>query len=106
MLREIAAIQNRKGPGVIHGLIAESASPSVPVPGVRVEARGRKGVYTAVTDAEGKFQIKVPPGHYVVRPAKSDLSFTTDDFSYEDPQNLQIEPGGCVQIQLWAIERP
>jgi len=98
-LDEIETVRKRSGDGTIHGLVSEQAL-SIPLSGVRVEARGTNGVYTAVTDEKGRFEIKVPPGSYVVHASKAGLSFGPADLTYENPERLLIEPGGCVQIQL------
>lgn len=100
-LEQIAEIQTHNYSGVIHGVVSEQI-PSNPFPGVRVEARGTEGLYKATTNSKGEFEIKVPAGRYTVRATKTGRSFYTADFSYENPQDLQIEPGGCVQVQLIA----
>jgi hypothetical protein len=102
-LAEIATIKTVHGGGVIHGVVGESLS--TPLSGVRVEAVGKTGHYEATTNEKGEFQIDVPAGQYVVHALKSGLSFDKDDFSYEDPEHIQIEPGGCVQIQFDASLR-
>ncbi len=100
-LDEIAKIQNRHGDGFIHGMVSWQAL-SDPIADVRVEARGTSGTYTAVTNPEGEFAIRVPPGRYVVRASKASLSFSGADISYTDPKDVRIEPGGCAQVQLAA----
>jgi hypothetical protein len=97
-LEEIHMIQRRHGAGFIHGVV------SPPVSGVSVEARGASGRYTATTNAKGDFEIKVPPGRYAVRATKTGFSFNTADFSYDNPQNIRIQAGGCTQVQFAAIE--
>lgn len=100
-LDEIAEIQNRHGDGFIHGMVSWQAL-SNPIAEVQVEARGKGGTYTAVTNAKGEFVIRVPPGRYVVRAFKAGLSFAGADISYTDPKDVRIEPGGCAQVQLAA----
>jgi hypothetical protein len=99
-LAQIDGIQtNHDGDGVIHGVISgheESGS----VSRVHVEARGIKGRYATTTNAKGQFQIEVPAGRYTLRAKRDGLSFRAADLSYEDPDNLRIEAGGCVQVQL------
>jgi hypothetical protein len=101
VLEQINAIDTHSDGGVIHGRVSEYAA-VVPVPVVRVEARGANGRYTATTNSQGDFEIRVPAGRYVLRAA----SFDTDPFSYENPRDLQIEPGGCVQVQLAPRSQP
>jgi Carboxypeptidase regulatory-like domain len=100
-LEEIARIQKLHGDGFIHGLVSWNAL-SNPMADVRVEAHGANGTYTATTDANGEFEIKVPPGRYAVRALKSGFSFSGADISYSDPSDIRIEPGGCAQVQLAA----
>jgi hypothetical protein len=47
--------------------VAESPCPDRPVPGARVElTRGGTVVATTTTDAAGQFEMRVPPGDYLV----------------------------------------
>jgi len=104
-LAEIAAIKAaRAGGGAVQGIVSEQGL-STHLPGIRVEATGKTGRYEATTNEDGAFKINVPAGQYVVRAFKSGLSFKKADISYEDPRRVQIEPGGCSQIQLVGIER-
>jgi len=104
-LSEIAAIKAAHGGGVIHGVVRIEAL-SVPLPGVHIEARGATGLFEAITDEKGTFQLSVPVGQYVVRAVKEGSAFEADILSYEKPQNIRIEPGGCAQIQFFQAESP
>jgi Carboxypeptidase regulatory-like domain len=101
VLGQIESIQKNHGDGFIHGVVSQRAL-SDPISGVRVEARGKRGRYATTTDAKGEFDFKVSPGRYVVRAIRPGFVFDTADVSYEDTQNVLIEPGGCAQIQLDA----
>ncbi len=101
VLQQIAAIQASHGGGVIHGVISQEAM-SASISKVLVEARGAKGVFTANANSKGEFEIKVPAGEYAVRAISTGFSFKTADFSYENPNEVRIESGGCAQIQLVA----
>jgi hypothetical protein len=101
VLAQIDAIQKQNGDGVIHGVVSDQTL-AAPFPGVRVEARGAKGLYKATTNSKGEFEIKVPAGRYTIHATKTGRSFYTADFSYENPGHLQVESGGCVQVQLVA----
>jgi hypothetical protein len=101
VLEQIDLIQTHNGAGIIHGVVSDQAL-ATPFPGVRVMTSGGDGFYKTTTNSEGEFEIKVPPGRYTVRAIKTGRSFHAADFSYENPQNLHIESGGCVQIQLVA----
>jgi hypothetical protein len=104
-LSEIAAIKKARGGGVIHGVISDETF-SGAISGVHVEAQGTAGRYAATTNEKGEFVLKVPAGRYVVRAAEKGFLFGKADISYEDPGNIQIEPGGCAQVQLAIFERP
>jgi hypothetical protein len=101
-LSEINSIRGTHDGGVIYGAVSGQLL-SVPVPGVRVEARGSKGYFAATTDTKGEFQIKVPAGVYSIRVTGKGQSFGNADISYEDPHNIRIEPGGCGQVQFSRV---
>ena len=102
VLEQIKKIQTvHQDGGIIHGVVNQSAW-AVPFPKVRVDARGAHGVFKATTDKKGEFEIKVPAGRYIVRITSNEGLSETDVLSYENPGNIRIEPGGCVQIQLEA----
>jgi hypothetical protein len=103
-LSKIASIKAARGGGVIHGAVSEQAL-SIPIAGVHVEAQGTGGRYTTTTNGKGEFRLDVPAGRYVVLATKEGFSFDIADISYEDPRNIQIEPGGCAQIQFARTER-
>jgi hypothetical protein len=104
-LSEIAAIKAARGGGVIHGVVSEQAL-STPIAGVHVEAQGTTGRYTATTNQKGEFQLNVPAGRYTVVATEDGSLFGTADISYEDPRDIRIEPGGCVQVQFARVEGP
>jgi hypothetical protein len=98
-LQEIRAISTANGGGLITGIVSQENNPSAPMAGVHVNAYGQKGVFTGATDATGAFKINVPEGVYTVNAISPGLSFEKYDISYDDPQKVRIEPGGCAQIQ-------
>lgn len=102
-LSEIAEIKKARGSGVIHGVVSEQAL-STPVAGVHVEAWGPMGRYAATTNEKGEFQINVPAGRYIVGAVES--GFNAADISYEHLRDIQIDPGGCAQVQLVRVESP
>jgi hypothetical protein len=99
-LSEIGAIRSSHDGGMIQGLVSQEEGLSTALPGVRVEAWGETEHFVTTTDGNGAFHIKVPPGQYHLRAFKSGYSFSKADISYGDPQNIQVEPGGCSQLQL------
>ena len=100
-LDQIRAIRHAHDGGVILGVVSEQAL-SVPIGGVQVEAQGAGGNYSATTNAKGEFKIIIPAGAYTIRASKADERFDKADLSYADPHRVQIEPGGCVQVQFAA----
>lgn len=103
VLAQINAIRGHHDTGVIHGMVSAEAL-SAPFPRVRVEARGSGKRYAATTNAKGEFRMDVPAGRYTLRATASGFSFHTADFSYENPQNVRIEAGGCAQVQFVGDE--
>ena len=103
-LSGIEAIKAARDGGVIYGAVSQQAL-SIPIPRVHVEAQGDNGEYAATTNEKGEFQMKVPAGQYSVRVIASGHSFKKAAISYEDPGKVQIEPGGCAQVQLAETER-
>jgi hypothetical protein len=98
-LSKIDSIKTARDGGTIQGVVSSQALSDF-VSGVHVEAQGATGRYEATTNEKGEFQIRVPTGRYSVRAIETGRSFGEADFSYEDPRQLQIEPGGCAQVQL------
>ena len=71
-----------------------------PLAGVQIEASGPGGVITAETNAVGKFEMRVAPGKYQVRALSPGKTFVADEFTYEDPDSVLLENGGCAQVQF------
>ena len=67
---------------------------------MQVEATGPGGVITAETNADGKFEMRVTPGKYQVRALSPGKTFVAADLSYENPDDLVLENGGCAQVQF------
>ena len=72
----------------------------LPLSGVQVEASGPGGVVKAETNAAGKFEMRVTPGKYQVRALSPGKSFVAADISYENPDDVVLESGGCAQVQF------
>jgi Carboxypeptidase regulatory-like domain len=104
-LSEIASIKAARAEGVIHGEVRERRVPANTIAGVQIEAQGA-GRFTATTNDKGEFQMKVPAGRYVVRASKNGMLFDRANFSYEDPLMVQIEPGGCAQVEFDELGSP
>ena len=105
VLAEIATIKKAHGSGAIHGVVRGSEGlPEAMISGAHIEAVGKNGRYPATTNENGKFEIKVPAGQYVVTASKSGITFGKAQFSYEDPQKVRIEPGGCAQVEFAEMD--
>ncbi len=64
---------------------------------VKIEGAGN----TRTVPVENReFRLRVEPGTYVITPVAAGWIFKKDDFSYDDPANLKIEPGRCAQVQF------
>ena len=105
-LSVIEQLKTRHGDGFIHGVVSDEFL-SRGISDVHVNASGSAGVFTAVTNSKGRFEIKVPPGKYTVIADKDadGETFETAELSYLDSKNIQIEPGECVQLQLSRVRR-
>ena len=96
VLEQIAQIKSVKEHDRIEGYIAsEDTLPERLV--VKIEG-GERSRTVAVENRE--FRLRVGPGTYVVTPIAAGWTFTQDDFSYDDPQKIKIEPGRCAQVQF------
>jgi hypothetical protein len=71
-----------------------------PLEGVQIEARGAGGLVTAETGPGGRFDIRVTPGKYQVQALSGGKTFVADRSTYENPDNLLLENGGCAQVQF------
>jgi hypothetical protein len=95
-LRAIERIQKASNGGLVQVVAG------LPETKVAVIAGGKR--YTRWTDSKGECTIRVPEGNYKVRASRPGWTFSTDDFSYEKPQNVEIHNGSCAQIRLQGLE--
>jgi len=98
-LKQIEAIDETSDRALIQGAVGGNSS-SVPLAGVQIEATGPGGVNTAETKADGTFTLHVVTGKYQVRALAPGTTFVSDDFTYESPDRLVLESGGCAQVQF------
>lgn len=78
---------------------------NVSASGIAVMAKGGGKTYTAITDQEGRFHIRVPPGKYIVWPETSRWIVTPYELSYDNEDHVSIEPGSCAELQFLASPR-
>jgi hypothetical protein len=88
--------------GVIEGTVGTEQETTTP--GAKVTATGKQGRFTARINFDGRFRMRVPTGRYEVRVSDPEYSFGGNLFSYEDPTGVQIESGGCAQLQFSISE--
>ncbi len=98
-LDQVDMLDSTSNRGMIQGAVGGTSYLS-PIEGVQVEATGPGGVITAETDAVGRFEMRVTPGKYQVRALTPGRTFTGADISYENPENVVVENGGCAQAQF------
>ncbi len=98
-LDQVDMIDHTSNRAEIQGVVG-GISYAFPLEGVQVEATGPGGVITAETNAVGKFEIRVTPGKYQVRALAPGKNFVAADLSYENPNNVLLENGGCAQVQF------
>ena len=98
-LQQIEAIDPTSNHAMIQGLVWDTASPG-PVAGVQIEARGPGGINTAETKANGRFEMRVAPGKYQLRATSPGKTFVAAELTYENPDDLVLENGGCAQVQF------
>ena len=78
-----------------------------PLEGVQIEASGPGGVITAETNAAGRFDMRVTPGKYQVKALSPGKTFVGAELSYENPDEVVVENGGCAQVQfVEAAKKP
>jgi hypothetical protein len=98
-IEDINAIDSASNHSLIQGLVWDFSMPG-PVAGVQVEARGPGGVFAGKTQENGRFEMHVPPGKYQVKAVSAGKSFAAGDLTYENPDKLTLENGGCAQVQF------
>jgi hypothetical protein len=110
VLKVVDSLKGRHG-GLIQGRVTDDgswprSSYMADLSGVRIEVRGKKSEYTAVTNREGEFKMHVPVGQYTVSAVQPGWTLETDIvMSYEDPSNIRIENGGGAQVQFMMKKR-
>ncbi|MBZ5546987.1 MAG: hypothetical protein LAO22_03355 [Acidobacteriia bacterium] len=98
-LAAIERMQKASHGGVIQVVVADG------IPGTTVVATSREKSYRGRVNSERECRIRVPEGHYKVSISEPGWSFSTDFFSYEKPEDVEIRNGSCAQIQLEASNK-
>jgi hypothetical protein len=103
-IRQVEAIDSASAHATIAGAVGGRSS-SFPLAGVQVEARGPGGLNTAETKPDGTFEIQVASGKYQVLAVSPGRTFMADDLTYEDPDSVVLENGGCAQVQFVEVQK-
>lgn len=82
-----------------------AADYSSPLPGVSVVATGVNGVHKAVSNSNGRFSMRVPPGLYRVHVAPNDIEQTIYSEIYTNPESVHLVAGQCAQLQYAEMRR-
>lgn len=101
-IHQIERIKKTKSGGEIAGRIGWGDSERYG--GIRIVAVGAKQTFEAQTDRFGWFHIPVPTGNYTVHAESPGHSFVPFDLTYDDPNHIVVNPGGCPQVQLMPEE--
>jgi hypothetical protein len=103
-LSAVRAIQKTRD-SMIQGVVGGRGQPLFS--GLHVEAMGASGRFTAITDKNGEFRMRVPPGRYRVNVVEAGRYF--DDLplglTYSDIDD-PLEAGGCAQVQFDELPSP
>lgn len=104
-LTVIQSISSSQNKGVIEGEINYSnVGQSTTLPAqIQVTVTQSGKTFSTRIISTSKFRIQLPPGVYSLRLSAPGFSFEKDQLSYEDPRNLNILRGSCIQIEMDAI---
>lgn len=97
-LAAIKSVQSSKI-ALVEGM-ASTGSWTTGVPAVTIRATGNGKTFTATTDQNGRFQMRLPAGQYRLDAARPGWSLDPNPFSYENPEDLKVAAGSCAQVQF------
>lgn len=98
-IRQIEEIKKTKSGGEIAGRMGWAESPEFR--GTRILAIGKAHTYETKVDLNGWFHMKVPEGVYQVRAnAPNGGYYPAFDLTYDNPDHIVVQPGGCPQMQF------
>jgi hypothetical protein len=72
---------------------------------VAIKAVSQSVALATSTDRAGRFEIRLPPGHYKIEASDPGWSFKAAAFSYENPEDLTITKDSCAQLQFEGTKR-
>jgi hypothetical protein len=91
--------------GEIEGWVVGETG-GVDVSGVQVIIQGKSEVYSAITDNEGRFHMRVPSGRYRVDFRPGEYYINDGDSFWDDPDHFIVHTGGCAVLQLVSVRHP
>jgi hypothetical protein len=101
-LKQIREISGRRE-GIIEVAVGgDWLAWSPPMTNVKVSASSAQNAYSAVTNRKGVAEIHAPAGQYTVTVPNHRVQ--PFDFTYDDPNKVTIENGGCAQVQFVQSE--
>ncbi len=102
----VAAIrkpQNQRGTALVEGLASKTSTSVAPIVNVVVTAQGNGRTFTAITNKQGRFRLRLPPGTYRLVAKSRSFTFGKPELlSYENPNRLVLLAGSCAQVQFTA----
>lgn len=99
ILQQVETIDTTSNRALIQGVVWDHSIPG-PVAGAQIEAHGPEGMNTTETKIDGRFEMHVVPGKYQLRAVSPGKTFEAADITYENPDGLVLENGGCAQVQF------
>jgi hypothetical protein len=101
-LRRLKRLSHGESPTEIDGwVVAETAG--IDVSGIRVTIRSRSKVYSVVTDKEGRFHLRVPPGLYRADFKSREYYLNGADEFWYDPEHFTVHAGECASVQFVSV---
>ena len=101
-IRQIEEIKKTKSGGEIAG---EIRGLDGEFEGARIIAVGDKQTYETKVDSQNWFHMKVPDGTYRLHAEAPGRSFVPFDLTYDNPDHIVVQPGGCPQMEFMLEER-
>lgn len=104
VLAQIKSMKANTAAGVVNGMISTD-SLTTGVPDVVVKTIGKGRTFSTKTDQAGRFTLRLPTGKYTLEASRPGRSFAPEPLGYESPENLNILPGYCAQVQFSSAEK-
>lgn len=99
-IRQLEQLKNPGPTGEIEGHVIAYSDEDVSR--IRVVAHRGKTSYSAFTDQNGWFHMRVLPGRYSLRGKSSHLTVYAYDLSYDGPDDFVVHRGSTAELQLVA----